>query len=71
MNNKKPLLITLAAFFAILLLIIMTALLLRGRGGQRVDDAPYPYQWTERSDGSVRLTLDGGAVKEGVWIANE
>lgn len=71
MNNKKPLLITLAAFFAILLLIIMTALLLRGRGGQRVDDAPYPYQWTERSDGSVRLTLDGGAVKEGVWIAND
>ena len=73
MKNKKPLLITLAVFCATLLLITVTALLLRGRGGAgfRNDDAPYPYQWTERPDGTVRLTLDGSAVPEGVWTAGD
>ena len=70
MKNKKPLLITLASFCVILLLIIVTALFLRGHGGQRVD-APYPYRWAERADGSVRLTLDGSSVKEGVWTAGD
>ena len=73
MKNKKPLLITLAVFCATLLLITVTALLLRGRGGAgfRNDDAPYPYQWTERSDGTVRLTLDGSSLPEGVWTAGD
>ena len=73
MKNEKPLLITLAVFCAILLLIAATALLLRSHGGAgfRNDDAPYPYQWTERSDGTVRLTLDGSAVPEGVWTAGD
>ena len=73
MKNKKPLLITLAVFCATLLLITVTALLLRGRGGAgfRNDDAPYPYQWTERSDGTVRLTLDGSSLPEGVWTSGD
>ena len=71
MTNKKPLLITLTAFLGIMLLIAAAVLFLHGRGGQTVrnDDAPYPYQWVERPDGSVRLTLDGSSVKEGVWTA--
>ena len=72
MNNKKPLWITLAVFCGVLLLIVVTAQLLRGHGGAGVrnDDAPYPYQWTERHDGSVRLTLDGGSAQEGVWTVS-
>lgn len=72
MNNKKPLWITLAVFCGVLLLIVVTAQLLRGHGGASVrnDDAPYPYQWTERRDGSVRLALDGSSAQEGVWTAD-
>lgn len=70
MKNKKPLLLTLTTFCAILLLIIVTARFLRGHDGQRVD-APYPYWWAERADGSVRLTLDGSSVKEGIWTSSD
>ena len=72
MNNRKPLLITLAVFCGVLLLIVVTAQLLRGHGGAGVrnDDAPNPDQWTERRDGSVRLTLDGGSAQEGVWTVS-
>ncbi len=70
MKNKKPLLITLAVFCAILLIIAVTAQFLRGRGGQRFrsSDVPYPYEWSERSNGSVRLTMDGSSAPEGVWV---
>lgn len=73
MKNKKPLLITLAVFCAIVLLIPVTMQLLRGHAGAgfRNDDAPYPYRWAERADGSVRLTLDGSAVQDGVWTAGD
>lgn len=72
MKNKKALLITAAVFLGILLLIAASVLLLRSRGERRVrnDEAPYPYQWTEKLDGSVRLTLDGSAVQESVWTAD-
>ncbi len=71
MSSRKPLWITAAVFIGIMLLIAATALIARGRGERRVrnDDAPYPYQWTEKLDGSVRLTLDGSSVKESVWTA--
>ena len=72
MNNKRAGLITAAAFLSILLLIAAAVLLLHGRGGRSVrnDAVPYPYQWTEKRNGSVALTLDGGAVKEGLWATD-
>lgn len=70
MNNKRAGLITAAAFLCILLLIAAAVLILHGSGGRSVrnDDVPYPYQWTEKRDGSVALTLDGSAA-EGIWTA--
>ncbi|MBQ9719900.1 MAG: hypothetical protein IJV64_04315 [Oscillospiraceae bacterium] len=72
MNNKRAGLITAAAFLSILLLIAAAVLFLHGRGGRSVrnDAVPYPYQWTEKRNGSVALTLDGGAMKEGLWATD-
>ena len=72
MNNKRAGLITAAAFLGILLLIAAAVLLRHGSGGRRVrnDAVPYPYQWTEKRDGSVALTLDGSAAREGLWTAD-
>lgn len=72
MNRKRAGLMTAAVFLGILLLIAAAVPILRGLGGRRVrnDAAPYPYQWTEKRDGSVALTLDGSAAKESRWIAD-
>ena len=69
MEKRKPLLITLAVCVGVIASILALALLLRVRGGARVPvtDVPYPYEWTEKRDGSLVLKLDGGSVPGGLW----
>ena len=69
MENKKPLWIVLGVFGGVLALTVLLSVLFAGRGKtvRGPADAPYPYRWTEKSDGTVSLTLDGRAEAEGQW----
>lgn len=70
MKNKKPLLITLGVLAGIILITVAVTLLLRGRGGAQFsgpEDAPYPYSWTEKNNGTIDLTLETGKASNGVW----
>ena len=69
MKGKKPILITLAVFASILLLVVATALIMHGRGAATFqnEDAPYPYRWTEKKNGTVLLVLDNAETEN--WTA--
>ena len=68
-NNKKPLIITLAALIGIIIVTAAVTLIVRGRGGARFrnDDAPYPYSWTEKDDGTVSFSLSVGKAADAAW----
>lgn len=71
MKNKKALWIA-CAFLAVLLLGIAAAGWFSGSAGQRYSgeaDAPYPYAWVEKRDGTVLLSLNAGESADGVWSA--
>ena len=66
----QPLLLAIAALAGVMLLALAVMFLIRARGGAESGsgkDAPYPYAWTENSDGTIALTLDGSAVEDGAW----
>lgn len=69
LENKKPLIITLAALIGIIIVTAAVTLILRGRGGARFrnDDAPYPYAWTEKNDGTVSFSLSVGKAADAAW----
>ena len=70
LKNRKPLIITLAALVGIIIATVAVTLILRGRGGTRFTgnaDAPYPYSWTERDNGTIALTLETGNTANGAW----
>ena len=71
MKNKKPLLIAVGALVGVVILAVVIFLLVnRGAGGTRFQgpaDAPYPYAWTERKDGSITMDLELGDAKGGAW----
>ena len=55
-ENKKPLLITLAVLTLIIAATVAVTLLTRGRGGTRYSgagNAPYPYSWVEKDNGTI------------------
>ena len=69
-KSKKPLFITLAALAGILIAAVAVALIARGRGGARytgATDAPYPYSWTEQSNGAITMTLETGGAANSAW----
>ena len=69
-KSKKPLFITLAALAGIIIATVAVTLILRGRGGTRFTgnaDAPYPYSWTERDNGTIALTLGTGGASDSAW----
>ena len=68
-KSKLPLIITISALFAIIVVTAAVTLVLRDRGGARfiVDDVPYPYSWTEQTNGSILLTLETGDAPDGEW----
>ena len=62
-QNRKPILITLAALLTLLLAAAALSLILHERGRARFsggEDAPYPYSWVERSSGTITLTVETG-----------
>ena len=70
MENRKPLLIALGGLGAVLLVTAALAALFSGVVGTRHrgdPDAPYPYEWRERGDGRILLSLNARGEKEGVW----
>ena len=69
LKNKKSLLIILAAFLGIVLIAAAVALIIRGRSGSRFgnSDAPYPYSWVEKKDGTITMTLETGDAANGEW----
>lgn len=71
MKNKKALWIA-CAFLAVLLLGIAATGWFSGSAGQRYSgeaDAPYPYAWVEKRDGTILLSLNAGESADGVWSA--
>ena len=69
-QNRRPLIIALAALCAIIVVTLAVALIMRGRGGTRFsvgENAPYPYSWVERKNGAIALTMETGEAKDGVW----
>lgn len=69
LENKKALLIALAAAFGIILVAVAVTLIIRGRSASRfsVDDVPYPYSWVEKKDGSITMTLETGKAQNSAW----
>lgn len=69
LKNKKSLLIILAAFLGIVLIVAAVALIIRGRSGSRFgnSDAPYPYSWVEKKDGTIAMTLETGDAANSEW----
>ena len=69
-ENKKPLLITLAVLTLIIAATVAVTLLTRGRGGTRYSgsgNAPYPYSWVEKDNGTIALSLETGDAPDAVW----
>ena len=69
-RNKKALIITLAVLAAMIAVTAALALILRERGGARFSgaaDAPYPYFWTEKKDGTIALSMETGKAEGAVW----
>ena len=69
LKNKKTLLIMLAALLGIIVVAVAVALIIRGRSGSRFgnSDAPYPYSWVEKKDGTVKMTLETGDAANSAW----
>ena len=69
LENKKALLIALAAAFGMIVVAVAVTLIIRGRSAERFsnDDVPYPYAWVEKRDGSITMTLESGKAKNSAW----
>lgn len=69
LENKKPLVIVLAALAGIIVITVAVALILRVRGGERFakNDVPYPYSWEEKKNGTITLTMERGKAAGGAW----
>lgn len=69
MEKKRLLFIALGVIAAVVAITAAAALLWNGGANKHKsgNEVPYPYTWTEKSDGSVELTLMHGAVKNGAW----
>ncbi len=69
-RNKKAIIITLAVLAVMIAATAAVAIILRVRGGARfsgADDAPYPYFWTEKKDGTIALSMKTGKAEGAMW----
>lgn len=70
LQEKRPLLVTLAVLACIVLLTVAVGVVLtaiRGRRFSSDSSAMYPYAWTEKPNGTITLDLDGSKIPDGVW----
>ena len=68
-GSKKALIVTLVVLAGIIIATVAVTLIMRGRGGARfsVGDAPYPYSWVEKNDGTIALSVETGNEAGSAW----